>query len=1027
MKHNLWLRLMVGATALTLLTAPALVAQTTGTVTGKITSSANSAAIEAARVHIVGTGLQVTSNRDGVYIIRGVNPGAVTVRVSSLGYATSSKPVTVTNGQSVTADFALTPAPYTLEELTTTAIGDTRKAELGNSVSTIQVSELAEQAPIKTLADLLKGRAPGVQVFSSTGTIGGGERIRIRGNNSVSLSNEPLYIVDGIRIESSTGSLSVGIGGQAPSRVNDINPDEIADIQILKGPSASAIYGTSGASGVILITTKRGVAGRSRWTLWGEEGQSKDKNPYPNNYFGSTTSAATGARCVLPSQAAGTCTIAKVFSFNPLRDPVESPLRTGHRQQAGASVSGGSDLVQYFLSAEKESEKGIYFMPAAEQTRVLASTGRTALRDDELNPNNIDKVNARTNLSATLSPKANVAVNLGYVTSALRLPQNDNNVRGIASSAINGDGRGPEITFTLPNGQAVSGAWGFNRPGETFQRLTKQTIQRFTGGTTANYAPTDWLTGRAVMGLDLTSRVDQVLNRFNEGPFFSTDRQGVAFEGRRSIAIYTMDGNATANFNLLNNLTSKTTAGVNYIQNNFRGTNAQGDPLPPGAVTVTAGANKQASEVNVISKTVGAFVQQTFGLSDRLFLTGAVRVDRNSNAGDLAKTIAYPKASLSYLISESPFFPKGKVLSSLRLRASYGHAGGPQPAGTVALESYAATAAAVNGTVQPAVTINNLGDPSLKLERTVEVEGGFDATFFDSRIAFEVTAYHKDTKDALIFVPTPLSAGQPTGQFRNLGKVQNEGLEYLLNAEVLKSKRLTWDLTLSGQFLRNKLLDLGGQVPINANGVDQQHREGYPLGGYWGRPYTFSDANGDGIIVASELTAGDSLIYIGPSQSTRDVALSSQIGLFNGRVQISTQFDYRGGFYLYNLTEDFRCSSVLNCNGLYDKTLPIEDQARVAARRLLGAKNTNFGFKEKADYVKWREVSVTFNAPKKWANAFGGDRASLTLSGRNLWTSTKYSGIDPEVNGQGEALFAQRDFLSLPPLRSFNLRVNLGF
>jgi TonB-dependent SusC/RagA subfamily outer membrane receptor len=386
--------------------------------------------------------------------------GAVTVRVSSLGYATSSKPATVTNGQSVTADFALTPAPYTLEELTTTAIGDTRKAELGNSVSTIQVSELAEQAPIKNLADLLKGRAPGVQVFSSTGTIGGGERIRIRGNNSVSLSNEPLYIVDGIRIESSTGSLSVGIGGQAPSRVNDINPDEIADIQILKGPSASAIYGTSGASGVILITTKRGVAGRSRWTLWGEEGQSKDKNPYPDNYYGSATTAATGARCVLPSQAAGTCAIAKVFSFNPLRDPVESPMRTGRRQQAGASVSGGSDLVQYFLSAEKESEKGVYFMPAAEQTRVLASTGRTELRDDELNPNNIDKVNARTNLSATLSPKANVAVNLGYVTSALRLPQNDNNVRGMATAA---DPRSPLPFPTAKSSRAPGALTGLAR------------------------------------------------------------------------------------------------------------------------------------------------------------------------------------------------------------------------------------------------------------------------------------------------------------------------------------------------------------------------------------------------------------------------------------------------------------------------------------------------------------------------------------------------------------------------------------
>jgi len=312
-------------------------------------------------------------------------------------------------------------------------------------------------------------------------------------------------------------------------------------------------------------------------------------------------------------------------------------------------------------------------------------------------------------------------------------------------------------------------------------------------------------------------------------------------------------------------------------------------------------------------------------------------------------------------------------------------------------------------------------------ERSVEYEAGFDANFFNGRVALEVTGFHKDTRDALIFVPTPLSAGFPAGQFRNLGKVRNQGIEYILSAQVLQRKKLSWDLTFSGSFLRNKLLDLGGQPPINANGVDQQHREGYTLGGYWGRPFTYNDANGDGIIVASELTAGDSLIYMGPSQPTRELAMSSQIGLFNGRVQISTQVDYRAGHYLYNLTEDFRCSSVQNCQGLYDINLPLDQQAMVAARRLLGARNTNFGFKEKSDYLKWRELSVTLAAPQRWASSFRSDRLSLTLSGRNLATWTKYSGIDPEVNGQGESNFAVRDFLSLPPLRSFSMRVNLGF
>jgi TonB-linked SusC/RagA family outer membrane protein len=1000
----------------------------TGTVTGKITAADSPTPVEAARVQVVGTQLLVLSNREGVYTLRGVTPGTVQVRVTALGFATATREVTVVAGQPATLDFSLAQAPYTLEEITTTAIGDTRKAELGNTVNTIQVSQLVEQAPVKTLADILKARAPGVQVFSSTGTVGGGQRIRIRGSNSVSLSNEPLYIVDGVRIESSNGSIAVGVGGQAPSRTNDLNPDEIADIQILKGPSAAAIYGTSGSNGVILITTKRGVAGRARWSLWTEQGVNQDRNPYPDNVYGSATSAPTGARCRLVDQAAGSCTVTSMYVFNPMKSPVESPLKDGWRQQYGGSVSGGTDLVQYYISGERESERGVFFMPAAEQERIRAYSGRPELRDDELNPNNIDKVNVRSNLSAVLSPKANLQVNVGYVTSSLRLPQNDNNVRGIHSSGINGDGRGaePAVNITLPNGQSVSRAWGFHRPGETFQRLTKQTVQRFTTGVTANYSPFNWLTTRGVVGMDLTGRTDQLLNRFDEGPYFSLDRQGIAFEGRRTIAVYTVDLNGTANFDLARNITSKTTAGINYGESNFRGTNAQGDPLPPGAVTVTAGSNKQASETNDIRKTAGGFAQQTFGLDDRLFLTGAVRVDRNSASGTLAKTIVYPKASISYLLSESGFFPKGDFLNSLRLRASYGHAG-QQPSGTVALESYAATAAMVGGVVQPAVVINNLGDATLKPERSVEYEAGFDVNFFNSRVALEVTGFHKDTRDALIFVPTPVSAGFPSGQFRNLGKVRNQGIEYLLNAQVLAGRDLTWDLTLSGSFMRNRLLDLGGLPPINANGVDQQHREGYPLGGYWGRPYTFNDTNGDGIIAASEVTAADSLVYMGPSQPTREMALSTQFGLFNGRVQISTQLDYRGGALLYNLTEDFRCRSSQNCRALYDINTPLADQARITALRFLGSRNTNHGFKEKADYLKWRELSVTFNAPQSIARVLRAERASLTLSGRNLATVTDYSGIDPEVNGQGESNFAQRDFLSLPPLRSFNVRINLGF
>ncbi|MEZ4588775.1 MAG: SusC/RagA family TonB-linked outer membrane protein [Gemmatimonadales bacterium] len=984
----------------------------TGTITGRVTGTGvGGGPLEAARLIVVGTNITTTTNRDGAFTLRAVPAGQHQVRVTRLGFTSKSSPVTVASGQTATIDFVLDPAPFTLEEITTTASGEQRKLESGNTVHTIQVNTLVETAPVKDLSQILLGRAPGVQVLPSTGTTGGSQRIRIRGSNSVSLSNEPLFVIDGVRMESGESSISVGTGGQSPSRLNDINPEDIADIQILKGPSASVIYGTGGSNGVVLITTKRGVAGRTQWNFWGEAGVLHDKNDYPDNYYGA---AADGSRCRLDDQARGLCTVASITSFNPLRDPTESPIHSGFRQQYGGAVSGGTEQVRYYVTGEWEGERGVLFMPDAEQTRVLSETGRSALRAEELNPNTLGKWSLRANTDFNVSSKARAGVRVGFVTSDLWLPQNDNNVTGLHSSGINGDGRGPD---------APGGAWGFFTPGDVFGRLTRQKVRRLTTSADAQFTPTTWLTARTTLGWDQTERQDQQFQRFGEGPNFSTYRLGYADENRRTIDVYTVDASATATFAVTDAIQSKTTGGLQYSENSFRGTDAHGEQLPPGSVTVSSGAIKDAAETNTFSKTAGAFVEQQFAFNDRFFVNGAVRVDRNSSAGFESRTIIYPKASVSYLV---PGFEAGTI-SSLRLRGSFGQAG-QQPGGTTALEIFDPLVTAVGaGITDAGVVINNLGDPTLKPERSTEFEAGFDATLFDNRVSVELTGYHKETRDALIFVPTPVSAGNPNGQFRNIGKTRNQGLEAVISAQVLNTESLNWDFTFTGSLLRNRLLDLGGQPPINANGTTQQHREGLPLGGYWARPYTYSDANGDGIIGRDELVMGDSLEYIAPSQATREAAITMSFGLFQNRVSVSTTLDYRGGFRLYNLQEDFRCRSSQNCAALYDKNAPLADQARIEALRFQGSNNTNTGFIEKGDYAKWRELSVTFNAPQSLANALGAARASLSFAGRNLALFTSYSGPDPEVNGQGEANFAQRDFLSLPPIRTMILRLNLSY
>ena len=275
------------------LAAPSFVAAQTGSISGKVTDESGGAPLEAARIVLTGTTRIETTNRDGIYTFRAVAPGSYQVRALRVGYRPATDSVTVADGGHATADFAMAAAPVQLDEIVTTATGEQRKLEVGNVVTTIDAAKITETAPITEFSNLLSGRAAGVQVLKSSGTTGEGTRIRIRGSNSISLSNEPLYYLDGVRLESAASSTTLNVGGfsdgssnQSPSRINDIDPDDIESIEIVKGPAAATLYGIQASNGVVRITTKHGTAGPPRWNLFSEVGSVSDNNQYPLNYYG---------------------------------------------------------------------------------------------------------------------------------------------------------------------------------------------------------------------------------------------------------------------------------------------------------------------------------------------------------------------------------------------------------------------------------------------------------------------------------------------------------------------------------------------------------------------------------------------------------------------------------------------------------------------------------------------------------------------------------------------------------------------
>ena len=423
--------------------AMAIAQGTTGTITGVAREEGSGRPIPNARVTIVGTGIAVPTRDDGTYVIRGAPAGAQEVRVLALGHAAQKLAVTVPAGGSATLDFTLTPTAIQLEQVVTTATGEQRKNEVGNDIPRIQAAQVVETKPITNITDLLNARAPGVEVLAGAMT-GTGQRIRIRGVNSLSLSNDPIVIIDGIRMESSTGSSAIGIGGSNPSRLSDIDPNQIESLEIVKGPSASTLYGTDAANGVLVITTKRGRVGAAKWDTYLQHGTLSDHNTYPTAYtaFGHSPQGAlrttANGNCSLPNISLGTCILDSVAALNIFAEKDLTPLSPSYQEEYGAGVSGGSETLRYFLQGNYNGEQGVYKVPQFEVDRLLAKNG--FIPGEQLRPNALTRATFRGNFNLQLSPLADVAVSTGFISSSQRLPQTENNTTGLTSSAYGGPG-----------------------------------------------------------------------------------------------------------------------------------------------------------------------------------------------------------------------------------------------------------------------------------------------------------------------------------------------------------------------------------------------------------------------------------------------------------------------------------------------------------------------------------------------------------------------------------------------------------
>ena len=1057
--------LVTATTAAVLLTTGAVVAAAQGTLTGTVTAQGTGTPLQETRVQIVGTALTGVTGPDGKYVFRRVPEGTAEVRVLRVGYQEQKKSVRIIDGQTATLDFVMSQTIVQLQEVVTTATGEQRRVEVGNAVDNISVSKLTQEAPIRNFADVLTARIPGV-IVQTGGQTGSGTRIRVRGVSSISLSNDPIYVIDGIRMTSNNNSAAFGNGGSNFSRLGDINPEDIENIEVVKGPSAATLYGTDAANGVIVITTKKGRAGAARWNVYAENGIVDDTHKYAPNYTLAGVDPTTGKplilsnQCTLVKVSQGTCTGSDLKKrsegglgydslrlHNPIMDPDLSPLHLGSRQAAGVQVSAGSDALRYFVSASRDDEVGVFGIDKLEEHR-LDSVG-TPIHDWQKRPNTKLLNTFRGNISAQVNPALDANVTFGYSTVELRTANESNNTVGIGSQAFGGPGY---RNNGLQAGDSLLG-YRAGTPAQVFAELLQQNVNRTLMSSNINWRPASWLQSRGNFGVDFADRNDARLHMNGEGwPLTATYRDGYAGNSRTNITTLTGDLGATANYNpsKFRWLNFKTTLGTQYTNYRLDQNVAEGTTLPPGAITAGQGATPGADESTTIQKTWGIFVEQAAALRDRLFLTAAVRTDQNSAFGTNFQRVYYPKGSLSWVMSDEDFFPRNgflfKQISTFRLRAAYG-ASGVQPGPNDAARTYSAGAASIKNTDQPVETFQALGNPELKPERSTEFEGGFDSRLFGNRIQFDLTYYKRTTHDALISAIIAPSVGSGSSSRRqNLGGIQNKGWEATIGGQIIDRRQLGLDFQLATSLNDNKVLSLGNTPP--QIGVTNWIVEGYPINGIWAKPILgWHDDNKDGILTPGEVDIGHDTLFDNsidpatgkPKHSVIGVgtfrgypapryqtSLTSGIDLFNRRVRIQNLFDWRGGNLWYNNNERIRCTRP-NCNSMYNPDASFQEQAMNIAANFDPAKTLD-GFYQPGGFVKWREASVTVQMPQRLAARARARSANLVFSARNLRQWTKYRGIDPESDfAVGNGGDAPSEFQTFAQPTYFILRLNLGF
>jgi iron complex outermembrane receptor protein len=1014
-----------------LLTVSQLPAQGTGgTISGRVVDSTSQQGLANVQLQVVGTQRGALSRADGGYTIVGVPAGSATVRATRLGYTPQTQTVTVADGQTVTADFTLASSAINLQAVVVVGYGTQRREAVTGAVATLDASE-ANVGVVSNANALLTARVTGVNIVSNNGEPGANAQIRVRGGTSISASNEPLYVLDGVPLQNDNPVASgVAIGGSAAlgrSPLNALNPSDIASITVLKDASATAIYGSRGANGVILIETKKGAAGASQFEYDGYVAASNAANSYD---------LLTGSeyKSFIERQIAdGKLPASRLNSLGGANtDWEQALLRTGITQNQNLSISGGTASTRYRATLN-------YF----EQQGIVISNGLKRYQG-RINANN-----------SSFGGKLQSGLNLTVSRVQNDFLPFDNTAGfdgGVFTNMVSFD---PTQPVRLDNGNFYEigpGAQSIRNPVALARQIADQAPEtRTLGNFTASYGLLPTLTFRTTLGADLASSVRQTYFPLTNPVGASTN--GRARQAERSLSNLNFQSLLTWAPEIGDNNEFEILGGYEFTRFENRGFEAEMRGFLTDAFqwnNLGAGTSEGSpAPVSYIeqSRLASFFTRANFGFRNKYFFTGVLRNDGSSRLAEGNKWAVFPAVSASWRLSEEAFLKDG-MFSNLSVRLGWGVQGNQsvRPYGTqLLLRTNNDARYPFGNSVITGFAASQVANPDLTWETSEQINLGIDYGFKGDRFTGTVEVYQKKTKDLLFDVPVAQPAVVST-RLENVGSLKVNGLEASLDAQLFStaSSSLTSGLVFTME--RNELTDLGLNrqfiITGSVNGQGQSGKfaqrliPGQPIGTFWGAEFAGYNAAGEQLFNKYTVTRdpqGRELTRT-LNGTTTSPGGDDEVIIGNANPAFSLGFRSNATWNKFDASWLWRAEvsrDVFNNTALVYSTTSNVNQSRNFLRSALKNQDAlgqpaiySSRWIEDGSFLRLQNITVgyTVRLPGSWSRD-----TRFYVSGDNLLLFTPYSGYDPEVFVDNGLAVRGVDYLIYPRARTFTTGVRIQF